>query len=35
MKTWSTNENRNALDDLGKFSKLLIQSIPRYDMTTK
>lgn len=30
-KGWETSENRNALEEMGKFSKLLIQSIPMYE----
>ena len=30
-KGWETSENRNALEEMGRFSKLLIQSIPMFE----
>lgn len=35
VKGWETAENRDAIKEMGKFSKLVIESIPFYNYQTK
>lgn len=35
VKGWETAENRDAIKEMGKFSKLIIESIPFYNYQTK
>ena len=35
VKGWETAENRDAIKEMGKFSKLLIESIPMYNYGSK